>query len=131
MGQGLNKAPGYFYNIEVALTAATLTATSTTPAQPIGSYPFVWLMLGAYWNATNGDWQIRISDNGANQYFSAMEYPINALVGDQDQKPFELPDPYTFDQGSAIMVEATNNGTGTDTLFLLFIGRRLPNPAVQ
>jgi len=129
MGQQ-NGSRGYFYTIEVQLTAATLTATSTSPAKPIGSYPFEWERLGAYWNTTNGDWQIRISDNGANQFFSADEIPINALVGDVDQKPFELPEPWTFDKGSAIMVEATNNGTGTDTLYLLFIGRRLPTPAV-
>lgn len=126
-----NNGRGYFYTIEVALTAATLTATSTSPAQPIGSFPFEWLQLGAYWNATNGDWQMRISDNGANQFFSSQEFPINALVGDVDQKPFELPEPYTFDKGSAIMVEATNNGTGTDTLYLVFIGRRLPSAAIQ
>jgi len=127
---GQQNGRGYFYMIEVALTAATVSATSTSPAKPIGSYPFRWERLGAYWDATNGDWQIRISDNGAGQFFSSDEVPINALVGDVDQKPFELPEPYTFDKGSAIMVEATNNGGATDTLYLLFIGRRLPTPTV-
>lgn len=117
----------YFYVIEIELTAATLSAITTTPAQQIGSMPFVWEQLGAYWNTTNGDWQVRISDNSANQFFSSMEFKVAGLIG-VDQRPFELPVPWTFMPGSAIFVEATNDGGATDTLFLSFIGKRLPNP---
>lgn len=119
----------YFYVIEVELTAGTLTATSTLPAAQIGSTPFVWEQLGAYWNTTNGDWQVRISDNGANQYFSSMEFKVASLIG-VEQKPFELPVPWRFEAGSGIMVEATNDGGATDTLYLAFIGKRLPSSAV-
>lgn len=119
----------YFYVIEVELTAATLTATSTTPAAQIGSFPFVWEELGAYWNTTNGDWQIRISDNGANQFFSSSEIKVESLVG-VEQRPYELRTPWRFEAGSGIMVEATNDGGATDTLFLAFIGKRLPSSAV-
>lgn len=127
MGMGLVGLSEYFYVIEIELTAATGAAITTTPAQQIGNMPFVWEQLGAYWNTTNGNWQVRISDNGANQFFSPMEFKVAGLIG-VDQKPFELSVPWTFMPGSAIMVEATNDGTGTDTLFLSFIGKRLPNP---
>jgi len=126
---GAGQVNEYFYVIEVELTAATVTATSTTPAAQIGSFPFVWEELGAYWNTTNGDWQIRVSDNGANQFFSSMEFNIATLVG-VEQKPYELRTPWRFEAGSGIMVEATNDGTGTDTLHLLFIGKRLPSSAI-
>jgi len=121
---GLNE---YFYVIEIELTAAAGAATTTTPAQQIGSQPFVWEQLGAYWDTTTGDWQVRISDNSANQFFSSMEIKVGGLIG-VDQRPFELSVPWTFMPGSAIFVEATNDGAGLDTLFLSFIGKRLPNP---
>lgn len=124
----VNQGQEYFYVIEVELTAATGAAISTTPAQQVGSIPFVWEQLGAYWNTTDGDWQVRISDNGANQFFSSMEFKVAGLIG-VEQKPFELPVPWTFLPGSAIMVEATNDGSGTDTLFLSFIGKRILAPA--
>lgn len=127
---GLGKVQEHFFIIEVELTAAAAAATSTLPALQIGSYPFVWEELGAYWNTTNGDWQIRISDNGANQYFSTMECKVAGLVG-VEQKPYELRTPYTFLPGSGIMVEATNDGGAPDTLFLSFIGKRLPSMAVS
>lgn len=118
----------HFYLFEIELTAGAGLTTSTLPAQSIGSYPFVWQELGAYWDTTNGDWQIRISDNSANQYFSSMECKIAGLVG-VEQKPYELRTPYTFLPGSGIMVEATNDGGAGDTLFLSFIGKRLESMA--
>lgn len=119
-----------FYIIEVELTAAAGAATTTLPAQQIGDKPFVWEELGAFWNTTNGDWQVRISDNAANQYFSSMEVKVAGMVG-VEQKPYELKTPYTFLPGSAIMVEATNDGGALDTLFLSFIGKRLSNQAAM
>ena len=125
-GNGINE---FFYIYEIELTAATATATSTAPAEPIGSYPFIWESLGAWWNTTNGNWQIKISDNAAQKFFSSMEVKVASMVG-VDQKPFDLPVPYRFEPGSGIMVEATNDGSGTDTLFLSFIGKRIPSPAL-
>lgn len=125
---GLAKVQEHFYLYEIELTAAAGAATSTLPAQPIGAYAFVWEELGAYWDTTTGDWQIRISDNSGNQYFSSMECKVGGLLG-IDQKPYELKTPYTFLPGSGIMVEGTNNGAGLDTLFLSFIGKRIPSMA--
>ncbi len=122
---GLDIEIGNFYVIEVELTAGAGAATSTLPAEPIGGMPFVWEELGAFWNTTNGDWQIRISDNSANRYFSSMEVKVAGMVG-IEQKPYELKTPYTFQPGSAIMVEGTNDGGAGDTLFLSFLGKRLP-----
>lgn len=128
MGLGTT-AKEFFYIYEIELTAATLSAITTAPAEPIGSNPFLWERLGAYWNTTNGDWQIRISDNGANKFFSSMEVKVASMIG-AEQKPFELTVPYLFLAGSSIMVEATNDGGATDTLFLSFIGKRLPSSAI-
>lgn len=125
---GAVKSQEHFFVIEVELTAAAGAATSTLPALQIGSYPFVWEELGAYWDTTTGDWQVRISDNGANLYFSTMEFKVGGLLG-IEQKPYELKTPYTFLPGSGIMVEGTNDGAGLDTLFLSFIGKRLPSMA--
>jgi len=126
---GLGAVEESFYVIEVELTAAAGAATSTTPAQPIGSYPFLWEELGAYWDDTTGDWQVRISDNGRNHYFSSMEVKVAGMVG-IEQKPYELRTPWRFDAGSGIMIEGTNDGAGLDTLFLSFIGKRLPAGAI-
>ncbi len=126
---GNNRIAERWYAVRVQLTALTLTATQTLPAQEIGANPFIWEELGSYWNATNGDWTIRISDNGGNFFFSADQFPVNCLAS-VDQRPYELKTPYRFDQGSAIMVEAYNGGGALDTLTLLFIGRRLPKDAV-
>lgn len=126
---GASQVQEYFYVIEIELTAAAGAAISTAPAQAIGSEPFVWEQLGAYWDTTNGDWQVRISDNGANKFFSSMQWKVAALIG-VDQRPFELSVPWTFMPGGAIMVEATNDGAGLDTLFLSFIGKRLASPAM-
>jgi hypothetical protein len=90
----------------------------------VGSIAFAWEQLGAHWNTTNGDWQVKISDNGDNTAFSSEKIPLTALVGD-DKQPYILPHPWIFSGGSSIYVEATNNGTGTDILYLVFIGKRL------
>lgn len=115
-----------FYTVKAQLTAATGASTTTTPAVQIGSQPFLWEELGAYWNDTNGQWDIRILDNGADKAFSAEKIPVEAYVGSPDRGTYPLRKPYQFGGGSSIMVEATNNGSGTDTLKLAFIGRRLP-----
>ena len=118
-----------FYVIRIDLTAAAATATQTTPAQPVGSFPFVWEELGSFWDTTNGLWTIRISDNAANNFFSADQFQIGALAG-VDQRPYELKVPWRFESGGGIMVEAFNAGPAPDTLSLLFIGRRIPTPAM-
>jgi hypothetical protein len=118
-----------FYVIPVVLTAGAATAVQTTPAEPVGAYPFIWEELGAFWDTTNGLWTIRISDNGANNFFSSVQWQIATLVG-VDQRPYELKVPWRFEPGSGIMVEALNSGGAGDTLTLLFIGRRLPTAAM-
>jgi len=126
MGATRNK---YFYTVEITLTTAAGggAAVSTAPAKPIGSFPFIWEELGGYWDESNGDWQVRISDNGANQFFGADQFPVACLLGNADREPYVLKTPWRFEAGSAIMVEAINNGSAGDTLYLLFIGHRLPS----
>jgi len=126
---GRNKSGAYFYVVEAELTAGTGLSTSTTPSVAVGPDRFIWEAIGAYWNATNGIWHVRISDQGGNKYFSGMEISVDALVG-VDMQPYRLLLPWEFVAGSAIQVEATNSGTGTDTLHLLFIGRRIPSAPV-
>lgn len=116
-----------FYTIPVTLTAGTLATTTTTPAVAIGALPFRWEELGADWNATNGDWSIRITDMGDDKSFSPARVKVAGLCGASEREPYKLPVPWTFKPGSAIHVEGYNAGGATDTLELLFIGRRL-NP---
>lgn len=120
----IDQEAGHEYMIVVELTAGTLASVVSSPAVLVGSIPFAWEELGAHWNTTNGDWEIKISDNGDNTAFSADKVPLTALVGD-DKQPYQLRHPWIFSGGSSIYVEATNNGSGTDTLYLLFIGKRL------
>ena len=125
MGAG-NNAGEQFYQIQVQLTATASGGTATTtPAAPIGSYPFRWEELGADWDDAKGDWSVRISDISGDKYFSSEKVNVSALVG-VDKQAYELKHPWTFGAGSAIMVEATNDGSDTDTLTLLFVGARLP-----
>ena len=114
-----------FYKIQVQLTAAAGETDSTTPAVPIGSFPFRWEELGADWDDTKGVWSIRISDVSQDKSFSADKVNVKAFVGVEKQA-YELRHPWTFAGGSAISVEATNDGTDSDTLTLVFLGARLP-----
>jgi len=131
MNMNRNKPPdgSYFYVVEAELTAGTMASTSTTPAVTVGPDTFIWEAIGAYWDNTAGIWHVRISDQGGNKLFSANEISVNALVG-VDMQPYRLLLPWEFRGGSAIQVEATNTGSGTDTLHLQFIGRRIPSPPV-
>lgn len=115
-----------FYTITATLTAATGVSVTTTPAIQIGSQPFLWEELGGFWDESKGQWDIRIIDNGRDKAFSAGKFPVEGLCGSPDREPYELKKPYQFDAGSSIMIEATNNGADTDTLKLVFVGRRLP-----
>lgn len=127
---GANAQMGYSpeqqYIIQVELTADTGQSTSTMPATAIGSFPFRWEQLGASWNTTNGDWDVRIRDASKDYAFSPGFVTVSTLVGSTDKKPWPLDHPHTFGAGSGIMIEAKNNGSGTDTLKLAFIGQRLP-----
>ena len=126
MGANNNQVLGeQFYQIQIQLTAATGASATTTPAEQIGSFPFRWEELGADWDDSNGDWDIRISDTGGNRFFSPHQIKVKALVG-LEKQPYELKHPYVFAWGSGIMVEAKNNGSATDTLTLVFVGARLP-----
>lgn len=130
MGQGINNAidplGGKFYMVQLKLTAAAGASVSTSPAEPIGSLPFRWEELGAFWDDSNGIWSVKITDNGNDQAFSAGKISVDALIGSADRDPYILKHPYLFAGGSSIMVEATNDGGAGDTLTLLFIGKRLP-----
>lgn len=117
-------SPGHEYLIVVELTAGAGASVVSSPATLIGSIPFAWEELGAHWDESTGDWEIKITDNGDNTAFSAVKIPLIALVGDNKQ-PYVLRNPWVFDGGSSIYVEATNNGSSSDTLYLLFIGKRL------
>lgn len=130
---GINKKPpageddlGKFYVIEVVLTtAAGAGATvNTTPSQTIGPDEFLWEELGADWVTTTGKWKIKITDDGESQPFSPGYVEVQGLVGSTERQPYVLKHPWRFKGGSAIMVEAINNGTGGDTLSLQFIGKR-------
>ena len=126
LGKTVAEVQGSLYMVVASLTAATTASTSTQPSVTVGSMPFIWTELGAHFNETNGDWDIKITDDGKDQAFSSEKVPLIALVGD-DKQPYPIPFPHVFDGGSAIMVEGTNNGSGTDTLKLLFIGKRVEN----
>ena len=119
---------GQQYIIQVELTADAGQSTSTMPAEPIGSYSFVWEALGATWDESNGDWDVRIRDTSPDTAFSPGLVSIQNLIGSADKYPWRLHQPHTFAAGSGIMVEAKNNGSAADTLKLAFIGRRLPRP---
>jgi len=123
--QNAEEILGHFYQMQIELTAGTGVTVTTTPSQPIGSVPFVWEELGAAWNATNGDWDIRITDDGMNRSFSPHRIKVSTLLGSTERAPYKLSSPWTFPAGGGILVEAQNRGTGTDTLTLTFIGRRL------
>lgn len=120
----IDQERGYEFMIKVELTAASGASVVSSPAVLVGSIPFAWEELGAHWDTSNGDWDLKITDNGDNTAFSADKVPLIALVGD-DKQPYVLKHPWIFSGGSSIYVEATNNGSGTDTLKLLFIGKRL------
>jgi hypothetical protein len=122
---GVNRKPEQQYIIQVELTADAGQSTSTMPATAIGSYPFRWEHLGATWG-TDGDWDIRIRDASKDYAFSPGFVTVSTLVGSTDKKPWPLDHPHVFGAGSGIMIEAKNNGAGTDTLKLAFIGQRLP-----
>lgn len=130
---GANKQeekPGYFYQIQIELTAGPGVTVTTTPSVPIGSIEFRWEELGASWDATNGDWDIRITDDATNRSFSPGRIKVSTLLGSTERAPYKLSKPWTFGSGSAIMIEAQNrHATGTDTLTLNFIGTRLPPEA--
>lgn len=117
---------GKFYVIEVVLTtAAGAGATvNTTPSEPIGPDEFLWEELGADWITTTGDWSIKITDDGDGQPFMPGYVKVQGLVGATEREPYKLRHPWRFRGGSAIMVEAVNDGTGGDTLSLQFIGKR-------
>lgn len=117
---------GKFYVIEVTLiTAAGAGATvNTTPSEPIGPDEFLWEQLGADWDATNGNWSIKITDDGDGQPFMPGYVKVQGLVGATEREPYNLRHPWRFRGGSAIMVEARNDGAAGDTLCLQFIGKR-------
>lgn len=117
---------GHFYQIQIELTAGPGVTVTTTPSQPIGSVPFVWEELGGAWDASNGDWDIRITDDGMNRPFSPHRIKVSTLLGSTEREPYKLRTPWTFPAGGGILIEAQNrHATGTDTLTLTFIGRRL------
>ena len=122
----IGRLPEQQYIIQVELTADAGQSTSTVPVVAIGSFPFRWEQLGASWNDTNGDWDVRIRDASKDYAFSPGFVTVSTLVGSTDKKPFPLDHPHVFGAGSGIMIEAKNNGSGTDTLKLAFIGERLP-----
>jgi len=113
------------YIIPIELPAAAGATVTTLPAEPIGTYPFVWEKLGAQWNTANGNWSIRIIDSGLDVAFMPKKVKVQSLVG-TSMKPWELDHPHTFGKGASIMIEATNAGGGADTLYLTFIGKRIP-----
>ena len=117
---------GKFYIIRAQLTAAAGASVSTTPAEQVGPFPFRWEELGAVWDDTKGDWRVKITDNGENETFMGEQVKVAGLIGSSDKAPYRLRKPHVFGGGSAIMVEATNDGSDADTLELLFIGTRLP-----
>lgn len=119
--------PGHEYMIAVELTATSGSSAANDPITLVGSLPFRWEELGANWNTTNGDWDVKITDLSNNVAFSSTKIKLISLVGD-DKQPYELKHPWIFSAGSSIFVEATNKGTGTDTLYLVFIGKRLTAP---
>lgn len=123
---GLQRAE-HFYCIPIELTAGADATITTTPAVSVGSIPFQWEELGAMWDDTNGIWEIRITDNGLDRAFSPERFEVATLCGSTEREPYKLRKPWIFDAGSAIHVEAHNDGGAQDTLFLLFIGLRL-NP---
>lgn len=114
----------HLYIVPVTLTAGTLATVTTTPAISIGSMPFLWEAIGAEWNTTNGQWFIRIRDASQDKSFMPARISVDAWIGD-DKQPIDLKYPWLFGANSAIIVEAYNAGTGTDTLYLVFIGKRL------
>lgn len=117
---------GHFYEIQIELTAGPGVTVTTTPSQPIGAIPFVWEELGASWDASAGDWDIRITDDGMNRAFSPHRIKVSTLLGSTERAPYKLATPWTFSAGGGIMIEAQNrHASGTDTLTLNFIGRRL------
>lgn len=118
-----NEAIGRFYCIPVELTADA-DDTDTEVAQ-IGPFPFRWLALCGVWG-DDGDWSVRIADDATDLPFSPNYIPVEALLGSTEREPYDIPTPYTFGGGSAIGIEAKNDGTGTDTLKLVFVGERLP-----
>lgn len=121
----IDAQPGHEYMINVEITATTGASAVNDPITMVGSLPFAWEELGAHWNTTDGDWEIKITDNGDATSFSSEKIQLASLVGTDDKQPYVLKHPWIFQGGSSIYVEATNNGSGTDTLYLTFIGKRL------
>lgn len=119
--------PGHEYMIDVELTATSGSSAVNDPIALVGALPFVWEELGAHYNESDGDWEIKITDMSDNVAFSPNKIQLISLVGDNKQ-PYVLKHPWVFSAGSSISVEGTNNGSGTDTLHLTFIGKRLTAP---
>lgn len=121
----IGRLPEQQYIIQTELTADAGQSTSTVPVVGIGSFPFLWEQLGASWGS-DGDWDVRIRDSSKDYAFSPGFVTVSTLIGSTDKHPWPLEHPHRFDAGSGIMIEAKNNGSGTDTLKLAFIGQRLP-----
>lgn len=130
---GMNNRPpagdgdlGKFYIIEVVLTTAlgAGATVNTTPSESIGPDKFLWEELGADWDDTAGKWKVKITDDGESQPFMPGYVEVQGLVGAAEREPYKLKHPWMFAGGSAIMVEAINNGVAGDTLCLQFIGKR-------
>lgn len=125
--QLIDGQPGHEYMINVEIEAASGASAANDPVALVGSMPFAWEELGAHWNTTDGDWEFKITDMSDNVAFSSEKIQLTSLVGD-DKQPYVLKHPWIFSGGAQIYVEATNNGTGTDKLYLTFIGKRLTTP---
>lgn len=116
---------GHFYQIQIEVTATGPTGTASH-SEPIGAIPFVWEELGAAWIASAGEWDVRITDSGVDRSFSPHRIKVSTLCGSTEREPYKLPAPWHFSAGGAILVEALNrHASGTDTLTLTFIGRRI------
>jgi len=125
--QLIDQQPGHEYMVNVEIEAGAGASAANDPVALVGSMPFAWEELGAHWNESNGDWEIKITDMSDNVAFSSEKIQLISLVGD-DKQPYVLKHPWIFSGGSQIYVEATNNGSATDKLYLTFVGKRLTSP---
>lgn len=108
------------YFINVSLTAAAGGSNTTSPVVNIGSRDFVWTHLGI--NA-RGDqaFRIKIRDSGPMLEFENEPFDVETVMSTQNQ-PFELPVPWRFEYNSGVYVEAYNDGSAQDTIYLTLIG---------
>jgi len=118
-----------FFQYGVVITFTSTNQVLTVPTNVEADSDFYWEMLtGTNTDTTspqvNGGSLLQFRDSGSGRLLSKIAIPFSDTVGTA-QRPYVLPNPYTFQRAGTIEVIATNQGIAAQVVRLTFHGQKL------